>query len=303
MGTVDPTKWATAIAEELIVGGVRVPFERVLARHVTTLETRDDISQFISRETVLACVEVGVRERPPQQGIKYFSFVDPSGGSSDSAVAVVGHAEGRTVVVDAIREILSPHDPESAVDEFVSLFKAYNIRKTNGDAYAAKWSSQAFEKRKIEYKHSELATSQLYLNILPHINSKTIKLLDNPCAINQFAGLERRTSRGGRDTITHPSSGHDDVANAIAGLAYVAINLNQTWSLPVPNRYVYAVGANGVLSAIEPDSDERYLHDDPFLQRESQRRGDVITSVESPGLIASGRRPLKAEFAEGAEGC
>lgn len=38
MGTVDPTKWAAAIAEELIVGGVRVPFERVLARHVTTLE-------------------------------------------------------------------------------------------------------------------------------------------------------------------------------------------------------------------------------------------------------------------------
>ena len=73
---------------------------------------RDDIAQFISRETVMACVEVGVRERPPQQGIKYFSFVDPSGGSSDSAVAVVGHVEGRLVVVDAVREILSPHDPE-----------------------------------------------------------------------------------------------------------------------------------------------------------------------------------------------
>ena len=113
---------------------------------------------------------------------------------------------------------------------------------------------------------------------MPHINSKTIRLLDNPRAINQFAGLERRTSRGGRDVITHPSSGHDDVANAIAGLAYVAINLNDTWSLPVPNRYVYAVGDSGVLSAIEPHSDERYLHDDPFLQRESQRRVDALPS-------------------------
>jgi hypothetical protein len=239
---------------------------------------RDDISQFISRENVLACVEVGVRERPPQQGIKYFSFVDPSGGSSDSAVAVVGHVEGSLVVVDAIREILSPHDPESAVDEFVTLFKAYNVRKTNGDRYAAKWSSQAFEKRKIEYQHSELPTSQLYLNILPHINAKTIRLLDNPRAINQFAALERRTSRGGRDVITHPSSGHDDVANAIAGFAYVAINLNFVSSLPVPDRYVYRTDTNGVLSAIEPDRDERYLRDDPFLQRESQRRVDALPS-------------------------
>ena len=31
-------------------------------------------------------------------------------------------------------------------------------------------------------------------------------------------------SRGGRDNIDHPPSGHDDVANAIAGLAFVAIN-------------------------------------------------------------------------------
>jgi len=205
---------------------------------------RDDISQFISREAVMACVQVGIRERMPQPGIKYVSFVDPSGGSSDSAVAVVGHLEGRTVVVDAIREILSPHDPESAVDEFVTLFKTYNISNTNGDAYAAKWSSQAFEKRQIEYKHSELATSQLYLNVLPHINSKTIRLLDNPRAINQFAGLERRTSRGGRDQITHPSSGHDDVANAIAGLAYVAIN-----------RFIAAKPVFGVWgSTMEPNS-------------------------------------------------
>lgn len=239
---------------------------------------RDDISQFISRETVMACVEVGVRERLPQQGIKYVSFVDPSGGSSDSAVAVVGHVEGHIVVVDVIREILSPHDPESAVDEFVALFTTFNIRKTNGDAYAAKWSSQAFEKRHIEYRHSELATSQLYLNILPHINSKTIRLLDNPRAINQFAALERRTSRGGRDQITHPASGHDDIANAIAGLAYVAINLNATWSLPVPDRYFYKAATDGTLTPIETPGDRRYLHDDRFLQRESQHRVNAMPS-------------------------
>jgi hypothetical protein len=33
----------------------------------------------------------------------------------------------------------------------------------------------------------------------------------------QFRQLERRTIRGGRDRIDHPSEGHDDIANAVAG--------------------------------------------------------------------------------------
>jgi hypothetical protein len=39
MGPDDPTKWAATIADELIVGGEHVPFERVLARHIATLKT------------------------------------------------------------------------------------------------------------------------------------------------------------------------------------------------------------------------------------------------------------------------
>jgi hypothetical protein len=32
-------------------------------------------------------------------------------------------------------------------------------------------------------------------------------------------GLERRSSAVGRDTISHPERGHDDVSNAVAGAA------------------------------------------------------------------------------------
>jgi len=185
---------------------------------------RDDIAAFITRESVMACVEMGVRERPPQPGRHYVSFCDPSGGSADSMTTAIGHVEGGTIIVDCLREITAPFDPETAVDEFARLFRSYGIRKTNGDRYAAAWCSQAFEKRQIEYRHSELPKSALYLNLLPHVNGKTIRLLDHPRAVNQIASLERRTSRGGRDSIDHPPQGHDDVANAIAGLAYVAIN-------------------------------------------------------------------------------
>ena len=35
--------------------------------------------------------------------------------------------------------------------------------------------------------------------------------------ISQFLSLERRTARGGRDSIDHPPGGKDDLANAAAG--------------------------------------------------------------------------------------
>ena len=191
-------------------------------------EFRSDLADFISREAVLACVELGVRERPPQLGKhKYVSFTDSSGGSVDSAATAIGHREGDLIVVDCLREITEPHDPESAADEFVRLFKSYGIRQTNGDRYAAQWCAQAYQKREVEYRPSELPKSGLYLNLLPHLNGKTIKLLDHPRSINQIAALERRTARGGRDSVDHPPQAHDDVANAIAGLAFVAINRHE----------------------------------------------------------------------------
>ena len=142
----------------------------------------------------------------------------------DSMTCAIGHREVDLIVVDCVREIVAPFDPESATDEFVKLFQSYRIKKTSGDRYAAQWCAQAFEKRKIEYRPSELAKSALYQNLLPHLNGRTIRLLDNERAINQIASLERRTARGGRDSIDHPPQGRDDIANAIAGLAYVAIN-------------------------------------------------------------------------------
>jgi hypothetical protein len=44
-----------------------------------------------------------------------------------------------------------------------------------------------------------------------------------PAVINQLCALERRTARSGRDSIDHPTGAHDDVANAVAGVA-AAIN-------------------------------------------------------------------------------
>ena len=159
----------------------------------------------------------------------------------------IGHKEGDLIIVDCIREIVAPFDPESAADEFVRLFRSYGIGKTNGDRYAAAWCSQAFEKRKIEYRHSELPKSGLYLNLLPHLNGKTIRLLDHPRSINQICSLERRTSRGGKDSVDHPPQTHDDIANAIGGLAYVVINQReQEWASTAVYGYGWGAGDGGM---------------------------------------------------------
>ena len=48
------------------------------------------------------------------------------------------------------------------------------------------------------------------------LNSGHIVLPQNDRLQGQIVGLERRTSAVGRDTISHPDRGHDDVANAVA---------------------------------------------------------------------------------------
>ena len=57
--------------------------------------------------------------------------------------------------------------------------------------------------------------------LLPLINSRRIELLDDARLVDQLCALERRTARGGRDSIDHPPGAHDDLVNAVAGAAAV----------------------------------------------------------------------------------
>ena len=68
------------------------------------------------------------------------------------------------------------------------------------------------------YQPSEEAKSDLYRDLLPAINSRKLDLLDDARLLAQLVSLERRTARGGRDSIDHAPGAHDDLANAVAGL-------------------------------------------------------------------------------------
>jgi len=185
-------------------------------------EFRSDIESFINREAVEVCIAWDVRERAPMQSVRYYAFVDPSGGSGDSMTLAVGHRERDVVVLDALRERRPPFSPEDVVAEFAALLKSYRISKITGDRYAGEWPRERFREHGVAYEPAAKAKSDLYRDLLPAINSRKLDLLDDARLLTQLVALERRTARGGRDSIDHAPGTHDDVANALAGLAATA---------------------------------------------------------------------------------
>jgi hypothetical protein len=165
-----------------------------------------------------------VHERPYESKYRFVAFVDPSGGSSDSMTLAIAHRETEVAVIDAVREIVAPFNPESATDEFAKTLRGYNISRVSGDRYAGEWPREQFRKRGITYALSEAPKSALYVDLLPRLNSRAIRLVDNARLINQICALERRTSRGGKDSIDHPPGAHDDLANVVAGVANLTVN-------------------------------------------------------------------------------
>jgi hypothetical protein len=78
---------------------------------------------------------------------------------------------------------------------------------------------ELFRKHGIAYDLAKHTKSELFRDLLPLLNSGRIVPPRNDRLQGQIAGLERCTSAVGRDTISHPNRGHDDVANAVAGAA------------------------------------------------------------------------------------
>jgi len=179
---------------------------------------RADVESFVNREAVEACVSVGVLERPPISGVTYSAFVDPSGGSADSMTLAIGHRQDDVIVLDAIRERRPPFNPEDVVLGFSKLLKSYRVSNVTGDRYAGEWPRERFREHGILYELAEKPKSDLYRNLLPAINSRMVDLLEDGRLFAQIVGLERRTARGGRDSIDHAPGVHDDVANAVAGV-------------------------------------------------------------------------------------
>jgi hypothetical protein len=183
-------------------------------------EFRSDVDGFLSRDVMDAAVMRGVMELPYIQGVTYKAFVDPSGGSNDSMTLAIGHVDRQSKrgVLDVLRERRPPFSPEAVVAEFADLLRNYRVVHVKGDYYGGEWPRDRFRASGITYIVSKKRKSDIYLEFLPLMNAGRADLLDERRLYNQLMALERRTSRGGHESIDHPPGNHDDLANVAAGV-------------------------------------------------------------------------------------
>lgn len=181
---------------------------------------RDDLAQFVGRPIVESAMRPSPLECPYTNRHRFFAFTDPSGGGADGFTLAIGHKEGQRIVVDLLRE--RKGQPGAIVTEYARLLKAYSVSTVTGDRYAGDWPRQEFARHGITLRHSPKPKSDLYADCLSALNSERVELPPDEKLLNQFVSLERRTSRAGKDSIDHPPGGHDDRANAVAGLVAVS---------------------------------------------------------------------------------
>ena len=222
-------------------------------------EFRGDIETYVSLEVLNRCTDK-VAERLPQWSSSYAAFVDPSGGSNDAMTLSIAHTEGKLVVLDAIREVQPPFSPAAVVEQFAEVLRKYQVWTVYGDRYGGEWCREPFVKRNISYEPSERAKSDIYRDFLPLLNSSAVTLLDHRRMRQQFLSLERRTTRGGKDSIDHPPQAHDDISNSVAGACLAA--LEHAGAIPMHRLQSHAIDGHEPLAteaenAIASEREER----------------------------------------------
>lgn len=174
---------------------------------------------FLDAAKVADCVVTGRKRLAPVEGVTYRLVNDHSGGSSDDAVAAIGHLspEGK-VVIDCVvaQSGKPPFNPRAAVTKFAAVAREYGIAKVYADAYAGNTFRSDWEAEGFAFELLGKSASDLYDDLEPLINAGEIELLDEPKVTEQALGL---VTKGGK--TGHLPGEHDDYINAVAGVASI----------------------------------------------------------------------------------
>jgi hypothetical protein len=188
-------------------------------------EWRSDVEGFIPREIVESRVG-DYLELPPRSDVNYCCFIDQASGvpEGDSFAAAISHHAGDRVTIDAIREVRPPFDFFEVIHTaLLPLCRAYGVSEVVGDNFGGELAKEPIRRAGIGFRLAEKHKSGLYSDpFLGMLNARRIHLPRHERAINQICSLERSVQRSGRDQITHPTHGHDDIANSIAGAVDLA---------------------------------------------------------------------------------
>jgi hypothetical protein len=81
------------------------------------------LAKFVSLAVLDACMADGVFELPPMSGASYVAFVCPSGGRFDSMALAIAHHDDGVAVLDCVREIRAPFQPEAVAADFARRWR------------------------------------------------------------------------------------------------------------------------------------------------------------------------------------
>jgi hypothetical protein len=214
--TMNPTVPEHVVADALAT-------DPVAARSEWLAEWRSDLESYLGPDVLDRLIVADRGDLPPSG--RHLVFVDPAGGSGQDAMALavahVSSLSGR-IVVDCVRETRPPFSPETVVREYADLLRHYGVSVVVGDRFGGEWCREPFRQRGIEYRLAGQSKSDYYRDALPLFTSARVELPDVPRLRGQLLALERRVSRGAKDSIDHPPGQHDDVANVVAAVCVEA---------------------------------------------------------------------------------
>ena len=123
-------------------------------------------------------------------------------------------------MIDLLRAWPAPFNPSGVVGEIADLLRQYRLYRVTGDRYAGEWPREQFRANRMRYELASKPKSELYLELVSHVQSAAVAIPDDPPLLRELRGLERKRGPSGRDRVDHAPGAHDDRANAVTGLIH-----------------------------------------------------------------------------------
>ena len=248
--------------DKIVFGTLSASFPEIICRYYITLVAEPDVAHGFDLSSGTGTRSGNDRPtrllRADQQGARRENLIAPftpaprrwraicrENGTSDQRSALPGVFE-KSEWGQSRPSVSQPASASSSTGAFERRRRStnfwsrhdhpYRVSRVTGDRYAGEFPRELFRKHGIAYDLAKQTKSELFRDLLPLLNSSRIVLPRNDRLLGQIVGLERRTSAVGRDTISHPDRGHDDVANAVAGAAALSKLIRHQLALGVGRR-------------------------------------------------------------------
>ena len=179
----------------------------------------EDMSAWIDREMLDACVVRGRRELAPIRGVFYAAAIDPGLTHDDFALSISHALSDGTIVVDLLVRWRGTKGAPVNFDEISYEIKGYldryGIVEVIGDQWCYEVIRQQLVKLGIDYQQYRFGSHtrmEIFGNLKQLLIQRKIELPDNPELLDQLRSLEKQALDGGRIDIQPPSGMPDDLA-------------------------------------------------------------------------------------------